>query len=80
MRYYSDHNFVGTRIDGYLAPRCIMTKDAAEALAQVQQRANRMLLQAVMTKHGFNAYPEEWWHFWVDNEPFPETYFNFPVQ
>lgn len=45
-----------------------------------QQRANRLLLQNIMVKHGFNPYPQEWWHFTLKNEPFPNTYFNFPVQ
>ena len=187
LRYYTDHNFVGERIDGYLKPRCILTKEAATALLQVQeelkpfgfglkvfdayrpqqavdhfvrwannledirtkaefypdinkntlikdgyiasrsshsrgstvdvtivsiqsetldqeldmatgfdffgpaswpffpglepdQRAHRMLLHVLMKKHGFKPYPEEWWHFTLRNEPFPETYFNFPVQ
>lgn len=44
-----------------------------------QQRANRMLLQIIMLKHGFKHYPKEWWHFTLINEPFPETYFNFPI-
>ena len=44
-----------------------------------QQRANRMLLQTIMLKHGFRNYPKEWWHFTLRNEPFPETYFDFPV-
>jgi D-alanyl-D-alanine dipeptidase len=43
------------------------------------QRFNRELLQQVMKKHGFRAYDKEWWHFTVNNEPFPNTYFNFPV-
>ena len=45
----------------------------------IQQRANRMLLQTVMLKHGFRNYPKEWWHFTLRDEPFPETYFAFPV-
>jgi len=187
LRYYSTHNFVGDRIDGYLAPKCILTKEAAEALKGVQedlsrfglglkiydayrpqravdhfvrwakdrndtrmkkefypnvdkkdlfredyiaeksghsrgstvdltivsldakkqdgqldmgsgfdyfgprswpespeigaiQRAHRMLLQMVMEKHGFKPYPREWWHFTLEREPYPETYFNFPVR
>ena len=44
-----------------------------------QQRANRMLLQTVMIKHGFRNYSKEWWHFTLRNEPFPDTYFDFPV-
>ena len=44
-----------------------------------QQRANRMLLQQLMTKHGFRNYAKEWWHFTLKGEPFPDTYFDFPV-
>jgi D-alanyl-D-alanine dipeptidase len=43
------------------------------------QRANRMLLQVVMEKHGFKPYPKEWWHFTLKQEPYPDTYFNFNV-
>ena len=187
LRYYTTDNFVGERIDGYLQPRCILTRKAAEALKKVQadlkpfglglkvydayrpqravdhfvrwakdpndtrmkskyypdvpkenlfkekyimeksshsrgstvdltivaldakeegkeldmgsgfdffspkswptdssmsasRRAHRLLLQTLMTKHGFKPYPEEWWHFTLKDEPFPETYFDFPVQ
>lgn len=44
------------------------------------QRAHRMLLQELMGKHGFEPYGEEWWHFTLRNEPFPDTYFNFPIE
>jgi len=43
-------------------------------------RAHRMLLQTVMKRHGFKPYGREWWHFTLRDEPFPQTYFNFPVQ
>ncbi|MEN6441209.1 MAG: M15 family metallopeptidase [Syntrophobacter sp.] len=186
LRYYSNHNFVGERIDGYLEPKCILTRQAAEALGKVQkdlgkfglglkiydsyrpqravdhfvrwakdlddtrmkkefypdvnkqdlfkdgyiasksghsrgstvdltivaidpqrpdadldmgtgfdffsprswpedpqisaaQRANRMLLREVMEKHGFIHYSKEWWHFTLNNEPYPKTFFDFPV-
>lgn len=45
-----------------------------------QQRANRALLRFVMEKHGFKPYEQEWWHFTLKNEPFPEKEFDFPVQ
>jgi D-alanyl-D-alanine dipeptidase len=187
VRYFTADNFVGKRIEGYLQPRCILTKPAAEALKRVQeelrrfglglkiydayrpkqavshfvrwagdlqdtrmkckyypdvdkrdlfslgyiadksshsrgstvdltivsmdpagtageldmgtgfdlfspkswptepsltpsQRAHRMLLQVIMKLHGFEPYPQEWWHFTLKNEPFPDTYFDFPVQ
>ncbi len=44
-----------------------------------QVRANRNLLAAVMTKHGYRAIRTEWWHFNLENEPYPDTYFDFPV-
>ncbi len=44
------------------------------------QRAHRMLLRILMMKHGFKPYPKEWWHFTLKDEPFPDTWFNFPVQ
>lgn len=45
-----------------------------------QQKANRQLLQTVMKKYGFKNYPKEWWHFTLRNEPFPNTYFDFPIK
>ncbi|MGA1790181.1 MAG: M15 family metallopeptidase [bacterium] len=186
-RYYSNDNFIGERVDGYLTSRCIMTQEASDALKKVQndlrqfslglklfdayrpqravahfvrwtkdlkdtkmkmqyypqvekkdlfkkgyiaeksshsrgstvdltivyfdekgesqeldmgtgfdffspkswpddpsmtpeQRAHRMLLQLLMETHGFAPYSKEWWHFTLGNEPYPETYFDFPVQ
>jgi len=44
-----------------------------------QQHQNRMLLQKLMVKHGFRPLASEWWHFTLENEPCPDTYFTFPV-
>ena len=44
------------------------------------QRAHRLLLRELMMKHGFRPYPKEWWHFTLDKEPWPDTYFDFPVR
>ncbi|MBQ9458660.1 MAG: M15 family metallopeptidase [Oscillospiraceae bacterium] len=44
-----------------------------------EQYDNRMLLQRVMVRNGFAPIDCEWWHFALKNEPYPETYFNFPV-
>ena len=46
----------------------------------VAARASRMLLQQVMTEAGFRPLKEEWWHFTLNGEPYPETYFDFPVR
>lgn len=44
IRYFTPHNFVGDRIDGYNAPRCIITKKAAYALLNVQRELERFNL------------------------------------
>jgi len=208
IRYYGAHNFVGERVDGYLAPKCILSKEAAEALSSVQkdliqysltlkiydcyrpqravdhfvrwakqidniktkkefyptvdkknlfkdgyidsksghsrgstldltivplpapkqqdyiqgqklsecylpaakrfgdnsidmgtgfdcfhelshtanknigrqQKINRLLLKTLMEKHGFKNYDLEWWHYTLKNEPYPDTYFDFPIE
>ena len=43
------------------------------------QYANRMLLREAMLARGFRPLAEEWWHFTLDDEPYPNTYFTFPV-
>ena len=43
------------------------------------QKANRMLIREVMVRHGFKPLEEEWWHFTLKNEPYPDTYFDFVV-
>jgi len=44
-----------------------------------EQYANRMMLQHVMVRCGFRTLDCEWWHFTLENEPYPDTYFEFPV-
>jgi D-alanyl-D-alanine dipeptidase len=183
MRYFGAHNFVGRPVEGYERPVCLLTQEAAEALAQVARdlatmglrlkafdcyrptravahfmrwaqnlsdlagkaefypdvdkrnlfrdgyiaersghsrgstvdltivsadgreldmgtpfdlfspkswpsddsvspvaRANRDLLATAMTRRGFAPYDKEWWHFTLAREPFPKTYFDFPVR
>ncbi|MCB1827141.1 MAG: M15 family metallopeptidase [Coxiellaceae bacterium] len=41
---------------------------------------NRKLLRHIMQKYGFMPYKNEWWHFTLRREPYPETYFNFPIK
>lgn len=45
-----------------------------------EQFENRMILRRAMSLHGFMPYDEEWWHFTLINEPYPDTYFTFPVK
>jgi len=44
-----------------------------------EQYNNRMRLRNLMTRNGFVPIDCEWWHFTLDNEPYPDTYFEFPV-
>ena len=44
-----------------------------------EQYENRMLLQNVMVRNGFLPIDCEWWHFSLKDEPYPDTYFEFPV-
>lgn len=183
IRYYSDYNFVGTRVDGYEEPVALLTRKAAAALKQAAGEArekgyrlkiydtyrpqmavdhfvrwaedledtkmkeyfypevnkdelfekgyinahsghsrgstidltlvnakgedldvggtfdyfgelshpdykgvsdtqykNRMYLRDLMIRHGFMPLEEEWWHFTLKDEPYPDTYFTFPVR
>ena len=45
-----------------------------------KQKRNRELLRLTMRKYGFRSYSEEWWHYTYDAEPYPDTYFDFPVE
>ncbi len=183
MRYAGSHNFTGRPVDGYQAPHCLLTREAAAALAEVArdiaprglvikvfdcyrpvravanfvrwardindqkmkdefypnvdkrtlfrdgyiashsghsrgstmdltlaktdgtaldmgtpfdffrpkswtadptitpaQHANRVLLADAMRRRGFRGYDKEWWHFTLRGEPYPATFFDFPVQ
>ena len=44
-----------------------------------EQYSNRMLLQELMVRAGFVPIDCEWWHFTLEDEPYPDTYFEFPV-
>ena len=179
IRYFGSYNFVGTRIDGYLEPTALLTRQAADSLLAVsndvkaqgyrlkiydayrpqcgvdhfvrwaadipdtlmkpyfypdldksvlfdqeyimaksghtrgstvdltlfatatekeldmggdnskspkgrsitpEQFHNRMILRQAMLRHGFKPLSTEWWHFTLTDEPFPDTYFTFPVK
>ena len=66
---------MGTPFD-YFGPESWPTSHAVNS----DQKANRMLLQRLMLKHGFSLYAEEWWHFTLNNEPFSDTYFDFVIR
>jgi len=45
-----------------------------------EQFENRLILRRAMLRHGFKPLDSEWWHFTLRNEPFPDTYFDVPVE
>lgn len=45
-----------------------------------QQHENRWLLREAMMARGFKPLSTEWWHFTLKDEPYPDTYFDFPVR
>ena len=53
--------------------------DHTDSLTQ-EQIQNRQLLRTAMLSHGFRGIDTEWWHFTLNDEPYPDTYFDFPVK
>ena len=66
---------MGTPYD-FLSPRSA----ASDVTVSAQAHANRALLASAMRRRGFRPYAKEWWHFTLRVEPFPDTYFDFPVR
>ena len=56
------------------------SKSPAGRSITAEQFENRMILRRAMLSHGFAPLHTEWWHFTLKDEPFPDTYFTFPVQ
>jgi D-alanyl-D-alanine dipeptidase len=53
---------------------------AQSPLISEEFNKRRKFLQEKMVKHGFKVFEGEWWHFTLAKEPFPETYFDFPIK
>ncbi|MBQ6966165.1 MAG: M15 family metallopeptidase [Bacteroidaceae bacterium] len=56
------------------------SKSPKGRIITAEQFANRMILRKAMLDHGFKPLDSEWWHFTLKDEPFPDTYFTFPVK
>jgi D-alanyl-D-alanine dipeptidase len=56
------------------------TRSWPTANVGAEAKANRALLASAMRRRGFRPYDKEWWHFTLSHEPFPDTYFDFPVR
>jgi zinc D-Ala-D-Ala dipeptidase len=44
------------------------------------EAANRRHLHSIMSVCGFGSYVREWWHYTLKDEPYPHTYFDFPIR
>lgn len=56
----------------------VMAYTNSSSISQ-NEKMNRAMLQSIMAEGGFVNYPEEWWHFTLENEPYPSTYFDFQI-
>ena len=45
-----------------------------------QAMANRMILKSIMEDAGFKNYVNEWWHYTLVDEPYPDTFFDIPIE
>ena len=56
----------------------VKANTAVSGLSMAQKQNREMLLDA-MARRGFKNYEKEWWHFTLENEPYPDTVFDFPI-
>jgi len=56
----------------------VISHHDAEGITEAEAE-NRRLLRRIMESSGFYAYEYEWWHYTLIHEPYPDTYFDFPV-
>jgi zinc D-Ala-D-Ala dipeptidase len=69
-----------TSIDMGTGFDCFDVKAHTKAAGLTQeQEHNRQMLVDIMERHGFKNYPNEWWHYTLDPEPYPDTIFDFPI-
>ena len=66
---------MGTQWDFFSPKSWPSSNDVSEV-----QKSNCMLLQNIMIRRGFEPLKEEWWHFTLKEEPFPDTYFTFSIK
>ncbi len=73
--------FAETGLDMGTAYDCLSPRSATEHPDVGEEAlANRRRLREAMMQAGFRNYAKEWWHYTLRGEPFPETYFDFPVR
>ena len=76
----SHPDFCGNPETGEYTGKSSLAGGNMERMITSEQFRNRMILRQAMLRHGFEALDSEWWHFTLKDEPFPDTYFTFPVR
>jgi D-alanyl-D-alanine dipeptidase len=76
----SHPDFCGNPETGDYTGTLLTTGETARAAITPDQFHNRMILRHAMLRHGFKPFDTEWWHFTLNDEPFTDTYFTFPVK
>lgn len=72
--------FADTSVDMGTGFDCFDPKAATETTKITdEQKANRRILHDAMIAAGLTNLPEEWWHYTLDDEPYPDTYFDVPI-
>ena len=72
--------FADTSIDMGTGFDCFDPRSAtASEKVTEEQQANRDVLYSAMVNEGFTNLPEEWWHYTLDGEPYPDTYYDAPI-
>jgi zinc D-Ala-D-Ala dipeptidase len=75
----SARRFPDNSVDMGTGYDCFDTRAHTAARVGARARANRRRLVRAMAAQGFENYPNEWWHYTLADEPFPNRYFDFPV-
>lgn len=73
-RYHDGSLDMGTTFD------CMDLLSRSDADVGPIAASHRQTLDTVMHKYGFASHKDEWWHFTLRWEPYPNTYFNFPIE
>jgi D-alanyl-D-alanine dipeptidase len=55
-----------------------LSKHGAKGITWTEEK-NRIYLVSFMEESGFVSYDKEWWHYILKDEPYPDTYFDFPI-
>ncbi len=74
QRFHDGSLDMGTGYD------CMDPLSSEDAKVGNVARSHRKLLRGLMEQNGFKGIPQEWWHYTLAREPFPSTFFDFPIE